>query len=159
MARSVPAPSTRVARSRGRGAASQGEAERRTVGDQGTSKAAVEGPMERGDEAKDHKEQDDDNDESRSGDESSSSSGEPSEDDRQLKPPARSKGATKRKPNKDPDEGKEETADDIPIPCKMEACCKEREPGGRPTTGAGAGSCTNCSASKLARLAGDFGTP
>ncbi len=118
MAHGVPALSTRAARSRGRGAASQGEAERRTVGDQGTSKAAVEGPMQRGDEAEEHKEHDDDDKESQSGDESSSSSGEPSDDGEPLKPPTRSKGATKKKASKDPDEGKEGTADDIPIPRK-----------------------------------------
>ncbi len=67
---------------RGRGAASQEEAEGQTAGDQGTKESAVEGPMERGDEAKDHEEQYDDNDESPSGDESSSSSGEPSKDDK-----------------------------------------------------------------------------
>ncbi len=65
----------------------------------------------------------------------------------------------KRKSNEDQDEGKEGTADDIPIPCKMEACHKECKPGGRPTTGAGAGSSTDRSASESARLAGDFGTP
>ncbi len=158
MARSVPAPSTRAVRPQGRGAAPQEEAERQTAGDQGTSEAAVEGPMERGNEAKDHTEHDDDDEESRSGDESSSSSREPSDDGEPLKPPTRSKGATKKKASEDPDEGKEGTADDIPIPRKMEARCKERKPGGRPTTGARAGSRTDRSASKSARLAGEFGT-
>ncbi len=82
MARGAPALSTRVARSRGRGAASHEEAEGQTAGDQGTREAAVEGPMERGDEAEDHKEQDEDDEESQSRDESSSSSGEPSKDDK-----------------------------------------------------------------------------
>ncbi len=83
MAHGVRAPLTRAARSQGRGAASQEEAERRTAGDQGTSEAAVEGPMERGDEAEDHKEHDDDDEESQSRDESLSSSREPSEDEKQ----------------------------------------------------------------------------
>ncbi len=64
----------------------------------------------------------------------------------------------KRKPNKDPDEGKEGMADDIPIPHKMKARRKERKPRGRPTLRDGAESCTNCSASESARAAGDFGT-
>ncbi len=34
----------------------------------------------------------------------------------------------KKKASKDPDEGKEGTADEIPIPRKMEAHCKERKP-------------------------------
>ncbi len=41
----------------------------------------------------------------------------------------------------------------------MEASCKEHEPRGQATIGARAGSRTDCSASKLARSAGDFGTP
>ncbi len=41
----------------------------------------------------------------------------------------------------------------------MEACCKGRKPGEPPTVRAGADGRTNCSASELARLAGDFGTP
>ncbi len=41
----------------------------------------------------------------------------------------------------------------------MEAHHKEREPGGHPTVKASAESRTNCSASKSARFAGDFGTP
>ncbi len=159
MALGVPALSTRAARSRGRGAAPQGEAGGRTAGDQGTSVAAMQGPMARGEEHEDHEGQDDDNDKSRSGDESSSSSGDPSDDDKEPKPPARSKGATKKKTSEDMDEGKEGTADDIPIPRKMEARRREREPGWRPTTGAGAGSRTDRSASESARLAGDFGTP
>ncbi len=116
MARSVPAPSTRAVRPPGRGAAPQEEAERRTAGDQGTSVAAVQGLVMRGDEDKDHEDHDDDNEESQSAEGSSSSSGEPSEDEKQLKPPARSKGATKMKPDEDPDKRKEGTADDIPIP-------------------------------------------
>ena len=115
--------------------------------------------MQRGDEAEDHQDHDDDEEESRSGDESSSSSGEASDDDKQAKLPTRSKGASKRKTSEDLDEGKEGTADDIPIPRKTDARRKEREPGGRPTTGAGAGSRTDRSASESARSAGDFGTP
>ncbi len=75
--------------------------------------------MERGDEAEDHKDQDDD-------------------DEELSKPPTRSKGATKKKASKDPDKGKEGTADDIPIPRKMEGRCKEREPRRHPTIRAGA---------------------
>ncbi len=119
MVRSVPAPLNTVARSRGRGATSQEEAEARTAGDQGTSKAAMEGPMENWDEAEEQDDEEDEDKDSQSGDESSSSSGEPSKDEKQLKPPARSKGAKKTKQNEDPDKGKEGTADDIPIPCKM----------------------------------------
>ncbi len=127
MARSVaPAPSTRAARPRGRGSASQGDAEGRTAGDQGTSEAAVHGPMQRGDEDEDHQDHDDDEDKSRSGDESSSSSGEASGDDKQPKPPTMARGATKKKTSEDPDEGKEGTADDIPIPRKTDARRKER---------------------------------
>ncbi len=74
MARSVPAPSTRVARPRGRGAASQEKAEGQTARDQGTSKAAVEGPTERGDEPEIQDEEEDNDEESQSGDKSSSSS-------------------------------------------------------------------------------------
>ncbi len=95
MAQSVPAPSTRVAHSQGRGAASQEEAERQTAGDQVASKAAMEGPMEKGDEAEEQDEEEDNNN-SRSGNKSSSSSGEQSKDKESMKPPTRSKGATKR---------------------------------------------------------------
>ncbi len=113
--------------------------------------------MERGGEKGQEEDQDDDN--SGSGNESLSSSREQSEDKEPTKPPAKSQEAKKRKQSKDPDEGKEGTTDDIPIPCKMEARCMEREPGGRPTARARAGSRINRSASKSARSAGDFGTP
>ncbi len=68
MARSVPAPSTRVARPQGRGAASQEEAEGWTARDQGTSKAAMEGPAERWDEAEEQEEEEDEDKESGSSD-------------------------------------------------------------------------------------------
>ncbi len=120
--------------------------------------AAVEGLMERGDEAEDL-ENSMTTMMSQSGNESSSSSGETSKDNKQSKPTTRSKGVMKKKASKNPDKGKEGTADDIPIPRKMDACRKEREPGGHPTIRVGAGSRTDGSASKLARSAGDFGTP
>ncbi len=142
----MPALLTRVAHPQGRGAASQEEAKGQTARDQGTSKAAMEGPTERGDEPEDQDEEEDKDKESQSGNKSSSSS----EDEQPTKPPARSKGAMKRKPNEDPDEGKEGMADDIPIPHKMELRRKECEPRGRPTLRARAESRTNHSASKLA---------
>ncbi len=119
----------------------------------------MEGPTERGDKAEEQDEEEDKDKDSHSSNDSSSSSREQSKDEQPTKPPTRSKGAMKRKPNVDPDKGKEGTADDIPIPCKMEVHCKECKPRGRPTLRAGAESCTNCSASKLARAAGDFGAP
>ncbi len=78
MARIVPALSTRGACPQGRGAAQQEEAEGWTAGDQGTNKAAVEGPAERGGETEE--EEEDKDDESRKGDndKKSSSGGEES---------------------------------------------------------------------------------
>ncbi len=64
MAHSVPAPSTRAARPRGRGAASQEEGEGWTAGDQGINEAAMEGPMERGDKAEEQDEEEDEDEES-----------------------------------------------------------------------------------------------
>ncbi len=153
----MPAPLTRVVCSWGRGARTQEEAEGRTAGNQGANEAAVEGPAERGDKADEQKEEADNNEDSPSSNESDSSSGEQSKDEQPTKPPARSKGPTKKKASKNLDKGKEGTADDIPIPCKMEARRKERKPGGRPTIRARAESCTNRSASELARLVGNFG--
>ena len=160
MARNVSALQTGGARTRGRGAARQGEAEGRTVRDQGTDVAAVEGPVRRGEEAEgqDH---DDDDEDSNDDDASSSSDGEGSEaegeDDR--KPPARSQGAQRDKPNEDPDEGREGTADDMHVPRRGETRRREREPGGRPDSRARAERRTDRSASESARAAGDFGTP
>ncbi len=100
MARSVPASSTRAPRSRGRGAVAQGDTERRPAGDQGTNKAAVEGPEEQGDE--DHEEGEEEEDEdSRNHDDTSSSSSDAdrsNNDEPELKnPPTRSEGESKRK--------------------------------------------------------------
>ncbi len=65
----------------------------------------------------------------------------------------------KKKPAKDPDKGKEGTTDnEDPFPHKVELCCKECKPRGCPTKRAGAECHTDCLASKMARLAGDFAT-
>ncbi len=73
--------------------------------------------------------------------------------------PSKSQSASKKKLTKDPDKGMEGTADDDqPIPCKRDARQKEHEHGRRPNVRAGAGSRTTCSASEVAKLAGDFGT-
>ncbi len=92
MAHSVPAPPTRVARSWGRGAASQEEAEGQTAKDQGTSKEAMEGPTERGDKAEEQDEEEDEDKDSCCSDNSSNSCGEHSKDKQPTKPPTRSKG-------------------------------------------------------------------
>ncbi len=83
MVRTVPALPTKAVCTRGRGAASQEEAEGRTAGDQGTSKAAVMGPRERDEDEEqqgneeDYKVEDDNR--------SSSSSGE---QERKIEQPA-----------------------------------------------------------------------
>ncbi len=162
MACSVPALSTRAPRSRGRGAAAQGDTEGRPAGDQGTNEAAVEGPEERGDEDHEEGEEEEDEDSCNDDDDSSSSSvGDQSNDDEpELKnPPTRSEGEGKGKATEDPDEGKIGPADDMHVPRKADARRKEREPGGRPERGAGAERRTNRSASESARAAGDFDTP
>ncbi len=74
MVRTVPALPTKAVCTRGRGAASQEEAEGWTARDQGTIKAAVIGPRERGEGEEQQQEEEDDEGEDK--DKSSSSSGE-----------------------------------------------------------------------------------
>ncbi len=77
-----------------------------------------------------------------------------------MKPPVKVRLTTKKRFADDLDEGKEGTADDEEsLPCKVDVRHKECKTGGCPTKRGGADRHRDCSASKTARAARDFGTP
>ena len=94
LTRTAPAPPTRAVCSQGRGAASQEEVEGRAARDQGTNKAAKEGPREREDQAEGQEEDDEEESPDDDEDDNSSSSGEQeSNNESPAKPPMRSQHA------------------------------------------------------------------
>ncbi len=158
MAHTAPAPPARTARTQGRGGASQSETGGQTTSIQGETEGA-KNKEERKDKngSNESKNQEED-------DESKSTSSEESETEEPLKPPANTQVPTK--PSQDEvDEGKEGMADyddddkDELFPHKVDAHHKVREKGGHPQKGTTKERHAGRSASQMARVAGDFGTP